>query len=149
MKIAELIGLTNVVVWIWALLNFIQGDISFVIVLSVMSVIVDVLKNIFKIPRPDGACACDALGIGGKSTSYGMPSGHVATAVIGWYFIAKYILVNTTFSTKISTLIPFEILLSLVAGFAMTWARYSVGCHTIGQGLAGMITSYIIIYTLK
>lgn len=124
-RIAQIIGLTNVGVWIWALSLIINKQYVPSLVLGSLSLFVDLTKNIVQSPRPEGACACDALGIAGKSKSYGMPSGHVATAVAGWYFISEAIGWNP---------IP----VSLLSGSLMIWARYTVGCHSIYQGLAGM-----------
>jgi membrane-associated phospholipid phosphatase len=128
-RIAQIIGLTNVGVWIWALSLINKNLFEPSLILGSLSLLVDITKNTLKIPRPKNACACDAFGIGGESKSYGMPSGHVATTVAGWYLISQY---TNLFSIK-------PIYVSLIAGSIMTWARYSVGCHTIIQGIAGML----------
>lgn len=126
-RIAQFIGLTNVGVWIWALSLILNKQFDPCFILGSLSLLVDLIKNTLQIPRPEEACACDALGIGGVSKSYGMPSGHVATAAAGWYLISKY------------TDLGSPICVSILAGSLMTWARYKVGCHTIFQGFSGML----------
>ena len=125
-RLAQLIGLTNVAVHVWALYQVVEGDLKPIVILCLVSLIVRGLKRSIQLPRPPGAQGCDALGIEGKSDSYGMPSGHVATAVAGWFMIAQRYGLNPWLSAA-------------VAAVAMSWARSRVGCHTLFQGLGGAL----------
>ncbi len=77
------------------------------------------LKNTLQIPRPSGS----------SKLTYGMPSGHVATAVFGWMMIATY----TGYS---------PINAGILALIIMAWSRYTVGCHTVFQGIVGGLIGY-------
>lgn len=135
MDLAKLIGLTNVGLWGWATWLLVTRQDSQVFwSLLVVGLIVDLAKHFIGAPRPPGATGCDALGIKGKSTSFGMPSGHVATAVVGWsLFAAKYFGKDKA---------PIAAILS---GILMGWARSKVGCHTPLQSLAGGILGWLFV----
>lgn len=136
-RLAQLIGLTNVAVHGWALWQVVEkGDLKPIVILCLVSLIVRGLKRSIQSPRPPGACACDALGIEGKSDSYGMPSGHVATAVAGWFMIAQRYGLNPWLSAA-------------VAAVAMSWARFRVGCHTLLQGGFGAVVGALTVLALR
>lgn len=135
-RLAQLIGLTNVAVHAWALWEVVEGDLKPIVILCLVSLIVKGLKNSLQLPRPPGACACDALGIEGKSDSYGMPSGHVATAVAGWLMIAQRYRLNPWLSMSL-------------AAVAMSWARFRVGCHTLLQGAGGAVVGALTVLALS
>ena len=130
METAKLLGLTNVGIWLWATLRLLTvKDPRPFSKLLVLSIGVDFLKRGFRQLRPRGAKACDALGIGGISKSFGLPSGHVATAVAGWMMIAESF--NVSKQTKW--------LIGLLAGLLMGWARVTAGCHTPLQSALGAL----------
>lgn len=141
-NIAKTIGLTNVAVYAWFMWFCVKTlDIRAAVMLLLLNTMVTTLKNIMKNPRPKGACGCDALGIAGPSTTFGMPSGHVATAVFGWMVISKHYF-KTDYSTTIA---------AILSGLLMSWARVTVGCHSISQSFSGAILGYIWyqIYSFK
>jgi len=135
-RLAQLVGLTNVGVHAWALWEIVEGNFAPIVILCLVSLIVKGMKQVLQIPRPEGACGCDALGIEGKATSYGMPSGHVATAVAAWFMISQRYGLNPWLSMS-------------AAAVAMTWARYRVGCHTIWQGVGGALVGGVVVLLLS
>ena len=96
-------------------------------VLLFLSIAVDVLKRVLKIQRPAGARACDALAVGGESKTYGMPSGHVATAVAGWYLMTR------------------SPAAAAAAFLLMSYARVAAGCHTLLQCVAGGLLAWLLV----
>lgn len=129
--VAKAVGLTNIGLWLWALLS--GPDFRPLFVLVTLSFLVQGLKLILQMPRPCGAHGCDDLGKEGPSHSYGMPSGHVATAVAGWLLIAQAFGLRS----------PLTLVVASVVGTVMAWARVTVGCHTWLQGIAGMLLALV------
>lgn len=135
MDVAKTIGLTNVGLWILATWRLVMmHDARVFAKLLLCSVAVDFLKLGFRQPRPLGARGCDALGISGPSKSFGMPSGHVATAVAGWVMVAQ-----TMHASKTS-----QALVALIAAVLMGWARVKVGCHTAPQAAMGALFGWVV-----
>ena len=83
------------------------------------SVLVDILKRIINQPRPDGATRCDAFAMKCEASPYGMPSGHVATAVVASLLVCKELHLSKT-ATKLITLGVFLLILSGVLLLSMT-----------------------------
>jgi membrane-associated phospholipid phosphatase len=95
------------------------------IVILILNVLIDFIKSIIKQPRPPGAANCDLLNMGGPSTSYGMPSGHVTmfTAMLVFMGVPlEWVALGTTL---------------------MSWSRVTRGCHTLEQSLIGGIFGFI------
>jgi membrane-associated phospholipid phosphatase len=135
MILSKAIGLTNVGLWAWALWRLTSNqDTKPFVKLLMLSIAVDFLKRGFRHPRPKSAKACDALGIGGPSLTFGMPSGHVATAVAGWYMLAESLGFN-------------PMVAALLAGLSMGWARVDAGCHTPLQSLMGGLFGWLVAST--
>lgn len=136
MEIAKAIGLTNVGVWVWATWRLlVVKDAKPFSRLLALSIAVDFLKRGFREPRPLGAKACDALGIGGAARTFGMPSGHVATAVAGWVLVAQALQASHTT----------QVAVAVVAAVLMSWARVRAGCHTLLQSLMGALFGWIAV----
>jgi len=130
MEIAKLVSLTNVGLWIWAAWRMVKlKDPNPFAKLLLISIGVNFFKRGYKEPRPPGANACDAFGLGGKARSFGMPSGHVAGAVAGWVMVARSEGASRTL----------QLLTALIAALLMGWSRVKLGCHTPMQALAGAL----------
>lgn len=132
-KIAKAVGLSNVGIYGWFIWYCIKAlDIRAAVMILLLNATVTTLKKMVENPRPKGACGCDAFGIAGPATTFGMPSGHVATAVFGWMVIAKHYF-KTDSATKVA---------AVIAGLLMSWARVTVGCHSVSQSLFGALLGY-------
>lgn len=130
MDLAKAVSLTNVGVHVWIpWIAISTSNLIPIVALLLLSALIGTLKNVLQIPRPPGARGCDAFGIKGPSTTYGMPSGHVATAVFGWMVIAKHYGYS-------------PVAAGIAAGIVMTWSRCAVGCHTMLQGVAGGLIGF-------
>jgi len=106
------------------------------------SVLVDILKRIINQPRPDGATRCDAFAMKCEASPYGMPSGHVATAVVASLLVCKELHLSKT-ATKLITLGVFLLI---------SWSRVKMKCHTPLQciigGIVGLLwTQFITLHT--
>lgn len=122
-----------------------KGDAKPFTKLLLVSAAVELLKMSIQEPRPAGCkptgckptgckpVGCDALGIGGVSRSFGMPSGHVATAVAGWVMVAQ------NFQASLNT----QVLVGVLAALLMSWARVTVGCHTLSQSIMGALVGLL------
>lgn len=130
MNLAKAVSLSNILIWIWAAYRAVaRKDTKPFWALLGLSVLADVLKKTFRVPRPSGAKGCDMLGVKGPSKTFGMPSGHVATTVAGVMMIA---------SLEFPQLSDFTVgLLGLIAGILMSWSRISINCHATDQCVVG------------
>ena len=137
-KISKILGLTNVGLWAWATWRLLTHlDSRPFTKLLMLRIAVDLLKKGIQEPRPHGATGCDALGIGGLSHTFGMPSGHVATAVAGWVMVAQ----SFNLSKSIQAIV------ACIAGALMGWARVPAGCHTPLQSVVGAIFGWLAVTT--
>ena len=117
-ELADSISLLNV-----ALLVYLIVTKKFSVLLGVFLImlLIDVIKNIIREPRPTDSINCNLLNTGGVSETFGMPSGHVA--------IITTILILLDAHPAI--IIPFVGL--------MIWSRVHKKCHTLSQSIAGAI----------
>lgn len=129
-SVAKVVSLSNILVWVWAAYRAVAlKDTKPLWALLGLSVLVDALKKVFKVPRPKGAAGCDMLGVKGPSKTFGMPSGHVATTVAGMMMIA---------ATEFPQLSDFTVgLIGLVSGIIMSWSRITINCHATDQCVMG------------
>lgn len=120
-----------------------------------------IYKNIESIPllgkgeRPDNAKYCGHFitedNLNGTSTSFGMPSGHSASAMIFCVFFIRYILEKSNINNNYKI---FSISIVGFISFLIMWSRYYMNCHTIQHiivgGSMGSIFGYIgfDLYTL-
>ena len=132
---AKAISLLNVLGWCWAIhqLVFRQHSAPFAKLLTI-SIAINFMKRGFRQPRPFGASGCDAFGLCGRAKSYGMPSGHVASAV------AAAVLIIETYQIPVN-----KAAVAAIIGAAMTWSRVTLGCHTLWQSLVGGILGWIFV----
>lgn len=139
MTLAKLISITNVAVWGWAVQQAVaRSQWKPLIDLCIVTIAVASLKELIRQRRPVGAAACDAFAVGGPSKSFGMPSGHVATAVVAWLHI------NRTYGQPLSdwTVIG-------LAAVLMGWSRVRLRCHTpLQSGLGALVGAAVFYYGL-
>lgn len=136
---------------------------------SIFSVLTDIMmhsfKNLFKnviynkkvsLPilgkgiRPNGAKYCGIFieedNLEGKSTSFGMPSGHSQFATMSATFWILYLINNFPMDYRNYISIIFVIIM----GLGIMISRYILKCHTYQQiilgGLIGIITGYVGYY---
>lgn len=116
--LADFISLANVF-----LLGYLLVTKNFMALIGVFTLmlLIGLIKDYIKEPRPVGAKNCDLTNSGGPTNSYGMPSGHVAIMAC----ILVFLQVKPIF------LIPCLAL--------MSWSRVHRGCHTTPQTLAGAL----------
>ena len=94
--------------------------------LLVLNVIIEIIKGIFKQPRPQYATRCDYFNWNKDVYRLqGMPSSHVAT-IIAMAILSGYS--NTTV---------------LILGVLMGWSRLYKKCHTLIQILSGGIIGWV------
>lgn len=126
--LADLISLCNVC--LMGYLSITQNWKALIAVL-VLSTLTKFIKNFIKQPRPPGATNCNLLNMGGPSSSYGMPSGHVAE------FTAMLVLLG----------VPVEWV--ALGSAMMAWSRVTRGCHTWTQCWVGGIWGFIFATIIK
>lgn len=139
--IAKIISLMNVVLYFWVFLLSFQGNPFPIVSVVVLNIFIEQLKKIIKERRPYGAQGCDALGLKGLSTGFGMPSGHVAMAVFASMIISQHLKFN----------MASRLVIGIASGIVMTWSRVVIGCHTMNQSIMGGITGlliYLLIFKL-
>lgn len=94
--------------------------------------------------RPNGAkyCGCfiDENNLEGKSTSFGMPSGHSMLAIFTAVFWSLYILENYEDDYKRNI----SLLVLNVCCILVCLSRVYLNCHTIQQVIVGSIIGFIL-----
>lgn len=113
-----------------------------------------IYKNIDSLPllgkgeRPKGAKYCGHFisedNLDGKSTSFGMPSGHSASAIIFGVFFIRYILEKSNINNNIHKI--FSISLVIIITSLIMWSRYYLNCHTIQHIIIGSLIGILLGY---
>ena len=121
----------NLGLYLWMFILSVSKRPFPILVLLFLNFLVERMKMIIQERRPEGATGCDALGLKGLSTGYGMPSGHVATAVFASMVIAQQYGWNLGVAAFIS-------------GLIMGWGRTAgaEACHTATQSMMGGVIGF-------